>query len=501
MVNWFKNMLMALVAFAASWSGAIWFWRANNRVPVTQDLVIYLLLVPVGLLLAWWLAKLVYRRATAIPALPAAAAPGASPDAAAAPKPIPNQALTIVAAALRSPHGGSAHELAALLAARKARPNLDPELYDDSGYPIMSARIGDLDTGPLQEEMADWFIQDGMPAPRYSTEQWRALAAGGAVVTELAVYLAGHQQLPEYSPIPPPCYSTAAGRQDDTDISAVLPMLQLMAVCPSDWQPAHRQAAAYWFRHLIVRAGWPLERIAPLPDTPDHAGDATDVYGWAPLAALLAAQGRAVLQRDENRAGSTLAMVVACASALGEASVERLNAEGSLFTAAHAQGRIPGEGAAGLLLTDQRQAAMLPADESERIELQAVRSGLRGTSADQGKRVDGSMLRALSEQTMRDTACAPEQITAIVADSDHRTSRVMELISLATELFPDLDHGADMLSIGAACGSCGAVGYVTALAAARQLALERNGAVLCAGNQDALRRCVALLRPVQPEFI
>ncbi|QNA98188.1 hypothetical protein [Massilia sp. Se16.2.3] len=77
--------------------------------------------------------------------------------------------------ALRSPHGASAEELAAAIADGKARPDLDPELVDDDGFPVMSARSNDAVDEALQEEIGEWLTEQGMAQLRWSEAQWRAL--------------------------------------------------------------------------------------------------------------------------------------------------------------------------------------------------------------------------------------------------------------------------------------------------------------------------------------
>ena len=68
-------------------------------------------------------------------------------------------------------------------------------------------------------------------------------------------------------------------------------------------------------------------------------------------------------------------------------------------------------------------------------------------------------------------------------------------MGLATATLPQLDEDADVLRVGAASGTCGAVPFMTALALGRHHAVERDAPVLCISNEDAYRRCAALIRP------
>jgi len=54
----------------------------------------------------------------------------------------------------------------------------------------------------------------------------------------------------------------------------------------------------------------------------------------------------------------------------------------------------------------------------------------------------------------------------------------------------------DIVRIGLASGSCGAVPVITVLALARHYARERNAPVLCVSNEDPFLRGAALVRPM-----
>jgi hypothetical protein len=476
MLAWLKNLIAALLVFCASWLGAVWYWRANNRMPATDDLVMMLLVLPLVLLLIFWLGRKIYRGMSAAPAaLAGGAVAGASSAAAATPGGAELAANTatlgIVASSLRAPHGMSGEELRGALAANSARPSLDPELYDDYGYPIMSARMPDDGADVTREDIAAWMHLQGMIDPQFSSEQWRALNAGSAVAAELASYLAAHPQLAEH-----------AGRTDKRTPSP-LPMLQLQPVWPVEWKPEQRQATGLWFQHLVVQAGWPEERIAR---NADRGAADTEVSGV--LARLLA-------ERAAQSDKAVLALVLACGSHLGSESVDRMSVDATLFTSSQQQGQIPGEGAAGLLLADPHQARLLAFDDAALPELKAVGSAQLPASADQAKRASSQLLCELSAKALQGAHCEASHVALIAADTDHRTNRVMELMGVVSEAMPQLDPATDVLSVGAGCGSCGAVTYLTALVLARQEAQDRNAAVLCISNLDPYRRDVAVIGP------
>jgi len=462
MAAWLKNLMMAILAFGASWLGAVWYWRANNRVPATDDLVLYLLVLPLALLAVFWLGRKIYRAVSA----PATGAPtgDAAAQAETPEEPARGPSLSLVAAAVRAPHGTSPAELSATLADDKPRPELDPELIDAYGYPIMSARIAGLDAEALRAEMSDWLTANAL-TPHFSDEQWRALSAGSEVVNELSGHLAGHTQLDAHA-------GHVARREPSP-----LPMLQLHPVWPPEWKPEQRQATLLWFRHLAIQAGWPQDRITVAPER-----GAADTEAGTVLARLLSNEPPA------------LALVVACGSHIGADSVEHMDNATALFNAHHSQGRIPGEGAAGLLLADAAQAKLLTFG-AELPQLLAMSSGQLSQSADAAKRFSAELLQELSAKALLGAGREASSIALIAADTDHRTSRVMELMGVVSASMPQLDPGVDVLSVGASCGSCGGVTWLTALALARQEAENRNAAILCISNLDPFRRYVAVIGP------
>ncbi len=480
MLSWLRPLLLVAAAFGASWIGAIWYWRASNRIPATADLVLYLLVLPLALLLAFWIGKKIHRSVTAGAAAAATAAPAAA-DAAPADT-APPVGIAMLAASVRAPHGASPEELLAALADGAARPELDNTLYDDYGFPIMTARIADIDVDALREDMAPWLEARGIDPAVFTEEQWRALHAGSAVVQELAATLADHPQLLEHD------------TRLDTRTPSPLPMLQLLPLWSAAWSVPARGTAEQWLAHLVAQAGWPKERIATLPATGPAAEAPADAVSV--LAALLARVQAQAASQNAAPAAATLALVLACDSHLSEAGIDRLSGAGMLFAAQRPQGQMPGEGAAGLLLADAAQAALLSRGEAQ-VLLRAVGSAQLDNSADAAGRPNVTVLRQLAAGVLATSRCDSAGVLALATDTDHRTGRVMETMAVLSELLPQLDTTLDTCHVGAACGSCGVVTYLTALVLARQQVIERGGPVLCLGTLDPYRRDAALVAPPQ----
>ncbi|TFW13631.1 hypothetical protein [Duganella callida] len=482
-MNVLRNLVLLLATFGASWGGAIWYWRETNRMPATSELVLYMLVLPLALLTGWWGGRKAWDRMTSLASertRDQVSAAQVTATATPVAMPLP-PALTIAASALRVPHGDSAHALRGALAGAGARPTLDSELYDDDGYPVMSARLADSDAAGLREELQQWRPIAQLDDPHFDSAQWRALAAASAVLAELAAQAFGHAYLA-------PWLQQEQDRQQSrlppgAPVTPAPPMLQLLALWPSDWKAQQAAVADQWLREVLTRAGWPAQRLAaPAAAT---RGDGDDA--GAALARLLAQ--RADVGQD------FLAIVIAAGSHLSEEGIAQLAERNALFTSGHPQGQIPGEGAAGLLLADAAQAKLIAAAGQPGSVLQTVASGRRAVSADEVRRDTDTCLSTVAAKALQDGQVDGAHIALVTADTSHRTSRVTELMHVVTSVAPQLDPGTDVIGIAGSCGSCGAVSWLTALAVADAEAQDRGGPVLCISNEDPYRRYAALLRP------
>lgn len=453
--GWFKLGAIVITTFIVCWMIALWYWHQANRNPGTGELTLALLALPLGVLFALWGGKkAIVARAASIPAT--SPKPASSTTQADAVRAAP--VLAIVATALRSPHGASAEDLASAIADNEARADLDKELVDEDGFPVMTARSEEAQDEALQDEIADWLSSQGLQA-HLSEEHWRALILASGVTAELAS-IAAKDLLPD--------------REGS-------PTLQLRLMLPADWPVDIRRSVAMWIKHTVSQYGWPEASIA-FPDIPeqDQASPASAITQLIP--ATSASDGDPPV----------VAIVIAGASLIGQESIDRLAAQSALFTSSQSRGQIPGEGAAGLLLTDLKLAHACGA---EFALLGPVNERRRDTSADDTRHVDTDLLLELVEQLTKTAAVDKSGISMVVTDTAHRPKRVLELMGLGAPTLPQVDAADDIVRIGLGSGSCGAVPFVMVLAMARHYALERGAPILCIGNEDPYLRSAALVRP------
>jgi hypothetical protein len=449
--GWLKSTLLAAAVLVLCWGGAIAYWRTAENAPAAGELALALLVAPLGVLLAVWLGK---KFMLARPAAVATAGTGAASKPAAATPTAPP--LAILAAALRSAHGASPEELAAALADNKARPDLDPELVDDDGFPVTSARSGDAVDEALQEEIHEWLVLNGMAELQFGAAQWRALTLGTAVVRDLAGEAV--TQLMPLEGAPPP--------------------LRLLPVLPSGWTVEQRHAAGLWFRHTVAQFGWPVDSLTRIDVAPDTTP--TMILGQCAADSGV---------RDTHVA----TILAACTSHVDQETVDQWAANGSLHTPSKAEGRIPGEGAAGLLLTSLDDAKRL--DGAMFAQLYPMFEARREVSADSAKRPETKRMAELAQAAVQAAGLQLSDVAVIAADTDHRAGRGLELMGLASVALPELDTATEVLRTGVATGSCGAVPFICALALARNAALLNNAPALFVANDDPYACSMALLGP------
>ncbi|GAB2844758.1 hypothetical protein GCM10027277_10850 [Pseudoduganella ginsengisoli] len=441
-----KGLLQSVLAFGASWFGAVWYWRSTNRMPATGELATYLIALPVALLLAFWVlakgAALWQARSAAAPAGPVQDNPTPADTTAVAAPIATTAALHIAAAALCVPHGESAAELERALAANTARAELDPALEDDDGFPVMCARAAYIDEAAMEESIRQWREDESLPPMAARPEYWRALALATPVMRDLAVTAASHEAL-----------------ANKGSAAQTVPMLQLALLLPADWPTPWREAAGQWLQQQLAGIGWPRQRSA------------VTIYPESTPATLLAMLHGSGLP--------CFTLLLACASNVGSHTVNRWSERNVLFTAKQPQGLMPGEGAAGLLLASSEHAARMDALSAPAPQLAAIHAGSAGRN----------ILTQLAQSSCQ---TAPARI---VADTGHSSERVMEVMGAAHALLPELDPTQDIATLGTATGHAGHAGAMAALAYAVHETQARNQPVLCLTNEDPQQRCAVLIAP------
>jgi len=453
MQNWMKRSLLVLGVFGLCWIGAVWYWRSTMRMPDTGDLALAMLVMPLTLITGFVLA----RKTFTAPDAPAAR--GGTPDAPALPASQGMQAadangaaqpqvadapwlpLAVAGTALRMAHGDSAAELAAAIAEGEARLDLDPELTDSQGFPLLAGRVADVALEPLEE-----WLSALQPAPRAPAAQHlRAMALGGDIAADLAAR------------------ATALGSEG---------VLQLLPLLPLDWPATTQVLATRWLEHCVAEAGWPKEQLlVRQPAAAAHASaNPAPPAPATPLAAL-----RAVSAQAAGNNAATLNLLLACGSDIDANAIEHLAVNGRLYGPRNPNGRMPAEGAAGILL-------QAPQEAGDALRLLALHAKEEAT------------LRELAEEAL--AQAGGEKPAYVAADTDHRAALMSDLMQCVEATLPGLDANTSLACVGAACGHTGAVGTLAAIALAHEQAAGSGSLALALANSDPTQRYALLVGPL-----
>lgn len=181
-------------------------------------------------------------------------------------------------------------------------------------------------------------------------------------------------------------------------------------------------------------------------------------------------------------------MVIGFASNVGEDTVAKWAEAGTLFTASNPDAAIPGEGAVGFLVSAPTLASSLRTDF---VLMHPVEEAQR----EQSERGNTSAVKELAERALKRADTNASNVAMIVADTGHHATRASELMVYANKAMPELDSSEDVLHAGFACGTCGQIPFMTALALACHHSLERAASVLVIGNEDPSRRVAVVISP------
>lgn len=485
-----RTALPVVLVFAAVWIAVIAYWRASNREPNGGDVVVYLIALPLGLLVAFWLLKAGVRRLRrGDGASGATAAKGVGAEDVAVEDPERRFRLLLVGSALRLPPGESATDVAGKLAAAQ-RPDLHPDLRDAHGLPVLAACVADLDTGQTQAALEAHGAGDTV---RPDPEQLRALTLAGAALEELldAAHLlreapvevrsgAEDAAIPELQAhlLQPTDRERRAAQAD----AGAVTQLRAHLLLPARWDEGLRVAAGAWMQGIADAADWPQPRMMLRVVAIDDGASALQA-----LDALCLALNR---QPD-----ASLHLLLACDSYVGERSVAAWDADGTLLTGRRPDGKVPGEGAVALLLSATSPDTP---DAAPAARLHRVAHGRRTSPADARGRVDSDLLAALCEQALAAAGLDPDAVAWVVSDADQRPRQATELAGALHAAVPKLDPAAQCLNAGVGCGQAGAVTALAAVALAAAKAIEEDTAALAISTGDAYTRAALAATPPPP---
>lgn len=474
MTNFLKGLALLAALTSVVWIAVIWHWRTTQRDMGAEDLLLYLVILPLvvfALVLAgrWAIRGARASQAAAATSVAAASSSGAAPAAQAPSAGERERGLCwpLLGAWAAGPAGD---DIAAVMEAAKAGapgPAPDPELRDEHGLPVMCARARSLDTASVQQawSQAPPSSADVVGAPSPATHLMRALAVLEPLLQEAGATL----------------QAWAAAMAPEALRQA---RVRVLAVWPEGWTEAEQAGAEAWLRMqwpglaagMIGADRWLLQ---PLP------------MGSGPQA-LQVADGL-LLALERERCDDAV-LLLACHSELGEAAVHAWELQGCLFSANQCpKGRMPGEGAAVLLLARPGE----PGRPDPRQPLAWLHRPVclrRDKSIDAPGRTAADVAKQAVAQALTVAGAGAAEAAGLCCDADRHSARATELFATTVELLPDLDPIEDMRLLGAVQGHAGRTGALWAVAGAAAQALATERPALAVSLADEHWRMALVVR-------
>jgi len=366
--------------------------------------------------------------------------------------------------------GPAGDDVAAVMEAAKTGspgPAPDTELRDEQGLPVMCARSKSLEPAALELAWAQWRQSSAAnaDASRPAAHLMRALSALEPLLQQAGLKLQA--------------WATATAKQAPRQAR-----VRVLPAWPEAWSEPEQSWATAW-----LRTQWP--HLAPgLVDAdrwllqPFPAGSGPQA--WQSADGLLLA-----LERERC---DDVVLLLACHSELSEAAVQAWERQGRLFSASERpKGRMPGEGAAVLLLARPGEQGM-PDPREPVAWLHRPVCLRRDKSIDAPGRTTADATRQAVAQALTVAGAGAAEAAGLCCDADRHSPRATELFATTIELLPDLDPIEDMRLLGAVQGHAGHTGALWAVAGAAVQAQASERPALALSLADEHWRMALVVR-------
>lgn len=474
---WLKQVLWVSATFIAVWLAAVFYWQSTARLPAQSELLIYLGLLPLALIgVGWGINKAISHESAPTADKTAAAKLKAGEDDA---KRAQQQAeqqrswyLNILASSLQTSAGSTTADVLAKLKDGEVQAELDPELKNEDGFAVFSARIADLDVTNSLDAFNEWAVASGLSELQWSEAQLRALHLASTGFVELTQAAASHCEVQLFQ-------QRAEHGRSRTAADELVPNLQLMTLWPQGWEKPNQLAASSWLRSLAIQHGWPERRILANEPSLTQAN---------PLELV----DQICLQAGRTQI-PTGGILTACDCGIDQNAVDALTSRGQLFGGKNTGGSKPGEVAAGLLFADKQQGRLF--GQPNFSKLHRASWALREKSADERGKISADLLSTVLVKALKTGKVDPQRLKFVSADNDHKPAREAELAQMFSSTLPDLDFLKDGVKVAQTCGSAHHALTVAALCIAHQYVVNEQLPAVCVRLQAPFFRAAVALSP------
>ncbi|HEY3300067.1 MAG TPA: hypothetical protein VGJ90_04770 [Methylophilaceae bacterium] len=468
-------MLLWMVVITLSiWALAIFYWKVTYHNPSNSDVVSFLIVAPLALLLFVFVvnsaSSYMLRPKVGSSVVAEIEERGGKVKLESEVATSRDWVLSAAFGQLVTLHGESVADLAAAMTKKETKFALDSELMDTEGFPLMSARITDLDIAGTFDAFSEWMGEQKLvdeSVVNWLVEDKRTIHLAYTVFSALIRTLLSQDHVAEL----------LANHLNDH--KNTLPNIYLVNSVPEHWSPKQKALLSSWLSDEISRQGWPEACVLSIPLMLEG------LNAWEIL------DGINVQIHQSDKLG--IYVVTSAQSYLGERTFAEYEANGKLLTNQNKNGSVYGEASAGLLVIDDRLAVNFEGNTV--VQLHRAAMLRRDKSADATGKIGPDLLLDVIKDALAVSAVDAAAIKVVAADTDARVSRVTEFFSAINMALPEVDAEQGCLKLQERCGMVGvAAGLASLVYAMDKVATDQTPA-LWVSNTDSFNRCALVVSP------
>ena len=491
LIRIFMVFAKLLLFVAVVWLVVMAYWKYTDHVVSSADLLIYFLILPVALLLAyllfrgvWWGSRKTFRRFNAPAIAPVSTTVAAGGSVAGSPIKT-NPPVYVIATAMSTYFGDEGTRFLDAMLQDNARAEIDPEFTQEMGYGVRVARVASLELATIPEGVRTTMVRThALLVKVYSLlENVLSRAAPSAeAVGVLDQQPLGVQLHPEWHQ--KPGVSTVAPTTVGLEgIPGAMPAnLIVHIVLPAFITAPELNLLKTDVEAWLLTTGWPKHSVKVVAIQAE-----TDVDYLQRLQAWLTPAPSGTLAAE-------WLLILSAASWLDiELLNDRLIKDSQFADRLARGGAVVGELACGMVLAKTRPAAQLQLDPVARLS--PITLAQRNKPVDAKGAIAAELLTEMLTDQISVLAEHDKQFVGLTASGDLNNGRAIELGKWVTDSLPQLDFIEDVLCVAEHIGQCEPAGNLLALTLAAAMAEQREGPVLYCANQHASWRALAVLLP------
>ncbi len=488
----FVVLAKLLLFVAVVWLVVMAYWKYTDHVVSSEDLLIYFLILPVVLLLAfvlfrilWWATKKTYRRfwtPAGVQAATAASAPaGASTDSSSEIHP----PTYVIATAMSTYFGDEGTLFLDAILQDKRRAEINEEITQELGYGVRVAGVDQLETAPLHEGARTTMLHTRALLEKIYEQLegvLRQAAPSAESVDGNDKKHWGVQLHPEWRGELKQQNAVHEASVPEAPLGSMPTRLSVHIVLPLFLTSPEISLIQTEVMEWLQTLDWPKQAVTLLTIQPENDVEyLRRIQTWQQ-------------QSSSDTSAKEWLLVLSAVSWLDmDLLNDKLHKDVRFADRLARGGAVIGELACGLVLAKTRPDSRLQLEPLARLSFL--------TLAQRNKPVDAKgtiEAELLTEMLVDQTSALNEEeknFVGLTVSGDLNNGRAVELGRWVTDGLPQLDFIDDVLCVSEHIGECEPCGSLLALMLAAAMAQQREGTVLYCANQHASWRGLAVVKP------